>query len=82
MSSAVKCGVPGCRYNVEPDPSQALPAAPEHHLVLQDFVLEKPRAGEDGICRRRYDRTGDQRMEAPGRPLLAVVASGRKLWHD
>ena len=46
-----------CRYNVEPDSSQ--PDLPEHHLVLQDFVLEKPRAGEANICRRRYDRTGD-----------------------
>ena len=44
------------RYNVEPDIKK--PDLPEHHLVLQDFVLEKPRAGEANVCRRRYDRTG------------------------
>ena len=51
-----------CRYNVEPDsnvdPALKKPDLPEHHLVLQDFVLEKPRTGEPNVCRRRYDRTG------------------------
>ena len=53
----VQCaGMFDCRYNVEPDSSK--PELPEHHLVLQDFVLEKPRTGEANVCRRRYDRTG------------------------
>jgi hypothetical protein len=48
--------VVNCRYDVEPSSSK--PELPEHHLVLQDFVLEKPRTGEANVCRRRYDRTG------------------------
>lgn len=43
-------------YEVEGHIVSGKPAVPEYHLVLSDFVLNKPDA--TGKCRLRYNRTG------------------------